>query len=188
MMRILRSFDLLEAHIIVARLRVEGIDAHVFDADFVRQNWFRMLAYGGFRIVVPDESASAACDILQRYRAGTLALGDAADDEESSSACPRCRAAAGRDDPQPRRNVFLAFIVYAVVFSLALVRWSPTESGLALLCCAALGGGLCLPWLLVRYFKWRLRCPNCAYCWRAPPPNRFAALAQATETAERAGA
>ena len=94
MVRVLRCFDLLEAHILVARLRYGGIDARVFDADFVRQDWFKMLVYGGFRIVVPEESATAARQILQSYRNGELTLPD----EDGGTPCPNCFSADAKSN------------------------------------------------------------------------------------------
>ena len=56
MRRVHTTYDLLEAHALAAMLREHDIEAWLFDADFVRQDWFKMIAYGGYRILVGDES------------------------------------------------------------------------------------------------------------------------------------
>src|SRR5262249_17210914 len=58
--RVFRTYDLLEAHIVAALLREHGIEAWAFDVDFVRLNWFEMLAFGGFRVVASDASVGDA--------------------------------------------------------------------------------------------------------------------------------
>jgi Putative prokaryotic signal transducing protein len=177
MVRILRCFDLLEAHIIVARLREDGIDARVFDADFVRQDWFKMLVYGGFRIMVPAESAASARQTLQDYQQGALTLAD----EGDRLPCQNCQTAGASDDPQPRRNVFLAIIVLSVIDSILLLAWSPSSLDLFLLVIAQIALCLCAPWLILRYFKWRMRCQQCGHRWREPPRYRYADLAATAE-------
>ncbi|HEY2395136.1 MAG TPA: DUF2007 domain-containing protein [Rudaea sp.] len=172
MVRILRSFDLLEAHIIVALLRYAGIDAQVFDADFVRQDWWKMLAYGGYRIVVPGTAVEAAREILYKYENGYFAL-----DVEDRPACPVCAATAGVEDPWPRRNVFLLMFILPAVAGLAFAGSANSPANVEALLAATFVSDFVLPLVAVRYFKWRLRCQSCGQRWRAPPQrSRFAEL------------
>jgi len=181
MRRVHRSFDLLEAHIIAGLLRDDGVNAEVFDADFVRQDWFKMLAYGGFRIVVPDAEFAEATERIKQYQAGVLAS-----EGDERARCPSCGNHSGHDDPQPRRNVFLAMILLSVIEVPLLIASKP--SAVDILAAFGVQVGLCvsLPWLIVRYFKWRVRCDTCGHRWRAAPRHRYAELAQAVEAAERA--
>ena len=88
--RIHTSYDLLDAHVLTALLREHGIEAWLFDADFVRQNWFAAIAYGGYRIMVREQDAAAARELLQEQRSGQLALPDA-----TGVPCPPRRAPSG---------------------------------------------------------------------------------------------
>lgn len=176
--RIHTTYDLLEAHLITAMLREHGIDAWLFDADFVRQDWFKSIAYGGYRILVRDEDMAEARTLLNQY-----------DDEELAlicehALCPHCGRAAGRDDPQPRRNVFLAMLALPIVEFFAFLHWkfSPIDMP------AAFAVQFCLyatlPWLVLRYFKWRLRCADCGHRWRQPPSLSYAELMRLAEEGE----
>jgi hypothetical protein len=87
MQRVYWTLDLLEAHIVADFLRAQGIDAHVFDADFVRQDWLAAIAYGGYRVVAPDDEASAAKRLIIGLRANEFAL---AEEDVEDRACSRC--------------------------------------------------------------------------------------------------
>jgi len=172
MRRIHTTYDLLEAHVLTALLREHDIDAWLFDADFVRQNWFRMIAYGGFRILVRDESVADGLHLLREYQNGNLALAD-----EYRSQCPNCAHTAGTDDPQPRRNVFLAMIVVGVVWPSILLSWHPSSAALFARSAILVGLSLLIPWAVIYYFKWRMCCEACGYRWRELPRHRYADLA-----------
>lgn len=103
------TLDLLEAHIVADFLRAHDVDAQVFDADFVRQDWLASLAYGGFRVVVADEECSAARKLIEEWRANAFALES---EREAALACPRCGSQDAVEDPTPRRiaSAFLFFL------------------------------------------------------------------------------
>jgi hypothetical protein len=172
MRRVDTTYDLLEAHVITQMLREHGIEAWLFDADFVRQNWFRMIAYGGFRILVREESVADALHLLREYRNGNLAL-----KEDHRSRCPHCAHDTGDDDPQPRRNVFLAMIAAALVWPSLLLAWHPSSKALLAVSAILIGLSVSIPWAVIRYFKWRTRCSDCGYRWREQPRYRYAELA-----------
>jgi len=117
------SADFAEAHVVEAMLRAHGVQAWVFDALLVRQDWFKTLMFGGYRVMVPDEDASRAADLIGEYRAGVLAV---ADDAVERPACPHC-ATPGREDAEPRRIVFVVFIaLHVLILAWAmyrLIRW-----------------------------------------------------------------
>ena len=172
MRRIHTTYDLLEAHALVAMLREHDIETWLFDADFVRQDWFKMIAYGGYRILVRDETVADALRVLGEYRNGQLALV-----EEQRTICPECAHSSGSDDPQPRRNVFLAMIVLGFCGPFALLLWKPSTLALLVAGAVLIIAYISLPWFVVRYFKWRLRCEDCGHRWREAPRYRYAELA-----------
>ena len=173
--RVHTTFDLLEGHLLIALLREHGVEAWLFDADFVRQNWFEQIAYGGFRVMVRDDDIGVARDVLQDYSAGRLAL-----EGEHAETCPHCARAAGNDDPQPRRNVFLVSLVLGLAADIRLFRWSPSRTELGVAIAVQLVLNIVAPWLIVRYFKWRLRCADCGHRWRQPP-RHYAELMRMAE-------
>jgi hypothetical protein len=164
---------LLEAHALTAMLRAHDVEAWLFDADFVRQDWFKMIAYGGYRILVREESVVEAAQLLRDYRNGQLALA-----QESRAICPSCAHAAGSDDPQPRRNVFLATVLLGFCGPFVLALWKPSTAVLLCSCVALIVAYITLPWLVMRYFKWRLCCEDCGYRWRERPRHSYAELAK----------
>jgi len=169
--------EYLDGHVVVAVLRAEGFDAHLFDEATVRQDWFKILAYGGFRVMVPAREANAARSVVAAYRDGTLALDPGLVEHP---ACPHCGDLHGEPDPRPRRRLFLAYGLWSA-FGFALIVTGLGED--AILVVAA------LPWLvmllvpLLRHLAVsRYRCPACAHAWRAAP-TAFVRLRQAAETA-----
>jgi hypothetical protein len=108
--RVYWTLDLLEAHVVADFLRAHDIDAKVFDADFVRQDWLASLAYGGFGVVAPADQYSAAMKLIDEWRANAFALEPEA---EAVLTCPRCRSQDVVEDPTPRRiaSAFLFFLM-----------------------------------------------------------------------------
>lgn len=160
-------------------LREHGVEAWLFDADFVRQDWFKMIAYGGYRIVVRDESVSEATEVLHGYRNGEFAVA-----EELRAICPNCSHASSRDDPQPRRNVFLAMIFLGFFGPFVMVFWKPSAMALFAACVLLIAAYITLPWIVIRYFKWRARCEACGHHWHQPPQLRYREMVRMAETAE----
>jgi len=173
MQRVHTTFDLLDAHIVTALLREHGVEAYAFDVGMVRQDWFKTIAFGGFRILASDDAIDQARAIICRFAQGDFALAD--DDPET---CPCCGASAVLHDPQPRRNVFLAMCVLPL---LEVLTWSWFGKFSAGAIVALFGlqvvAYLCLPWFALRYFKWRMRCGACGRRWRQTP-QRHADLAR----------
>jgi hypothetical protein len=179
MRRVYTTYDLLEAHVITQMLREHDIEAWLFDADFVRQNWFRMIAYGGFRILVRDESVGDGLQLLREYRNGNLALAD-----EFRLHCPNCAHTTGIDDPQPRRNVFLAMIAIIVVWPCILLSWHPSPAALLAGSGILIGLSFFITWIVIHYFKWRMRCEDCGFRWRKQPSHRYSDLAAMAASGE----
>ena len=113
MLCVYRSFDYAEATIIADLLMVEGCAAHCFENGLSRINWPYVIAYGGFRVVVPDGDVRLAVDILARWRAGDYGI-EASDDP----ACPRCSSTDTEANPNYRG---WAFVVPQILFGLPLV-------------------------------------------------------------------
>jgi hypothetical protein len=179
MRRVHTTFDLLEAHIIVGMLQRNDVDAWLFDADFVRQDWFKSLAYGGYRIMVPNEATASAVEILQKYMAGQLALS-----VEYRLPCPACGKSCGSDDPWPRRNIFLSMILLECIAAVVFSKLTPSTAELLLVIAAVLGVGIIVPCFAMPYFKWRFRCEAWGHRWRSPPQETWAELSRAAAAAE----
>lgn len=111
MRRIHWTLDLQEAEIVAGLLRAEGIDAFVFDAGVVRQNWGTALAYGGYRVMVSPLQAEQARQLLIAWRQGEYALPDDLDD---ALRCPRCAGTDIRPDQQRRGWSFVVVSLFGL--------------------------------------------------------------------------
>lgn len=154
----------LDGQVIVALLRAEGLHAHLFDQHTVRQDWFQILAYGGFRVMVPASELEAARALIDSFRDGTLTLPDDANDRP---ACPHCGDRAGVADPRPQRRAFAAYLLWSAATTALLATGVETFAVVA----AAFA-----PWLAMlavpiwrRCFIGRYRCAACTRAWRAAP-------------------
>jgi hypothetical protein len=172
------SADFAEAHVVEAMLRAHGVQAWVFDALLVRQDWFKTLMFGGYRVMVPDEDAARAADLIGEYRAGALAV---ADDAVERPACPRC-ATPGREDPEPRRIVFVVIIALQVLVRAGLMYATHADDATAIVLGASIVAAPIAVIMATRYLKGRYACPQCATRWRARP-QPFATMASDVETA-----
>ncbi len=185
MQRAYWSTDYAEAYVVEAMLRAHGVQAWVFDALLVRQDWFKTLGFGGYRVMVADEDAPRAADLIGEYRAGTIAV---ADDAVERPACPRC-ATPGRDDPAPYRRVF-ALLIAADAFLVMMFMLAPDGSE-ELLAPVLVGSLIVAPILAIvftRYLKGRYACPQCATRWRTLPVP-FATMTREVDAAtDAAGA
>lgn len=167
----------LDGQVIVALLRAEGLHAHLFDQHTVRQDWFQILAYGGFRVMVPASEFEAARVLTESFRAGTLAL---ADDANDRPACPRCRDGAGAADPRPQRRAFAAYLLWSAATTALLATGVETFAVVVV---------AFAPWLAMlavpawrRCFVGRYRCAACRHAWRAAP-EPYARLRDAADAA-----
>lgn len=165
------SADFGEAHVVEAMLRAHGLHASVFDAGIVRQDWFKTLALGGYRVMVPDAQIAPAQELLADYRSGAMALADA---DLDVPACPQCSGRAVADDPRPRRVAFGALLASQVA-PFALVS-SPVLFWIA---------GLLpfLPLVAAPLLGSRHRCGSCGAAF-ATPRRSFDTLARAVAEAE----
>lgn len=111
MQRVYWTLDLLEAHIVADFLCAQGIDARVFDAGFVRQDWLAAIAYGGYRVVTPDDEAIAAKKLIVGLRANEFAL---AEEDVEERACPRCGARNSVEDPRFRRAASALILFFKI--------------------------------------------------------------------------
>lgn len=167
--------EYLDGQVIVALLRAEGLHAHLFDQHMVRQDWFQILAYGGFRVMVPAPEFEAARALTEAFRDGRLRLGD---DPTERPACPRCRDGVGAADPRPLRRAFATYLAWSAATTGLLATGIETALVVAAACapwCAMLAVPVWRHWLVGRY-----RCPACTHAWRAAP-EPFARLRAAVE-------
>ncbi|MBO9662619.1 hypothetical protein [Dokdonella sp.] len=171
MQRAYWSADFGEAHVVEAMLRAHGLHASVFDAGIVRQDWFKTLALGGYRVMVPAAQMASAQELLADYRSGAMTLADA---DLDVPACPRCSGHAVADDPRPRRVVFGTLLAsqvapFAFTSSPALLWIAGLLPFLPLAAAPLLGS--------------RHRCRSCGAAF-ATPRRHFDALAHAVAEAE----
>jgi hypothetical protein len=171
--------EYMDGLVLVSLLRARHIDAQLFDENFVRQNWFEILAFGGFRIMVPASNLQAARENLAEFRGGALLVDD---DEMDRSICPACDARAGRFDHRQRRWVFLACLVHQVVLALLLMfmvdGWIPYFVLISSFSLATL-----IPCLLRYVVNNRLRCAQCSHAWRELPRLSFSQQQRDAEAA-----
>ncbi len=177
------SAEYLDGLVLVALLRSEGFDATLANENFLRQHWFHVFAYGGYRVMLPSTEASRAIPLLAAYRAGELSLDEATID---TPACLPCAGVDTHADPLPRRQVFLLFIVCALFGDAFLIAHSSMGGAvnavaavtlMALPLVAPLFPGV-LRWHVLR----RYRSNTCAARWRAPDVPGFARLQRDAQT------
>ena len=175
--RVDTTFDLPEAHIVAGLLRSEGIEAHLFDAGFVRQDWFKAIAYGGYRILVPDDDVSAAREFIRSYREQKPALSHADDPP-----CPTCSSSTYRDDPRPRRWVFAIYWMHQLVVAAILLRAGSAERGVVV-ALVTIAVDVLLATIAISYLKRRFLCDQCGHRWRDPRRFSYASLESASAAA-----
>jgi hypothetical protein len=182
MQRAYWSADFAEAHLVVAMLRANDVDAHVFDRNMVRQDWFQTLAFGGYRVMVADAGVERAKSVLEDYRAGRLALDDATTDRP---ACPRCGSPGG-EDSGPRRLIFALMLVGDLVaVAIAMLVGDVTERAVPVAVGIYIVGVLLIPIALSRFLRNRYRCIACGLRWRARP-TPYAEAAREVDVASHA--
>ena len=175
------SADFAEAHIVEATLRAHGVQAWVFDALLMRQDWFRILMFGGYRVMVADEDAARAADLIGEYRAGALAI---TDDAVERPTCPKCTT-PGRDDPAPQRFVFMLLIAGYALFVVALLALRRDDDAImALAWTLPLVVAPIVAVVLTHRLKGRYFCPQCTTSWRTRPVP-FATMARDVDAAAR---
>ena len=179
MRRVDRTPEYLDGHIMVALLRANGIGAALFDENLVRQHWFHVFAYGGFRVMVPESDQAQARDILDACRRGELNL--PADDVDIPS-CPACHERSGETDPQPRRNVFLAYLAWCLVTGVISMFEGIPEWLVFGMLMAPYVAMLLVP-ALRHLVIGRYLCGKCGNAWREPMATPFGDLQKHAEAA-----
>ncbi|SFN25585.1 hypothetical protein [Dokdonella immobilis] len=155
-----RTLDQLDGLTVVALLRSRDLQAQLFDENLVRQNWFEIIFYGGFRVMAPDSQLGEARELVAAYRRGELAL---AEDLVERPPCPRCDGGSGDADAGARRNLWSAYILLSV-FELALIAfWGAAEVLLGLF-------AIWMAFVVIILFGDRLlvgryRCNRCGNAW-----------------------
>lgn len=179
-----RPAEYVDGLTLTAMLRAHGFNAELFDENFVRQNWFRILAYGGFRVMVPAAQLHSARALIEEYRSGALTL---ADHDEVIPPCPRCQQANSLSDPWPRRRLIAWFIVTAFGFSIGALQFLPNlfNEGFAWLCCSLYVLPLLIPGFGQHLLVARYRCPACNHAWKAKRDEPFSSQQARVEAADR---
>lgn len=172
-----RTFEYLDGLALVALLRANDLDAQLFDENFVRQNWFEIIVYGGFRVVVPDHELESALQLRDSWRRGELSLSA---DECEEPTCPACYTPSGQTDLTPRRRVFAIYLLayFFLAFQLAFAIESPWLLFASMLLFSIL---LLFPNLLRHFVVGRYRCSSCGHAWKASPDLPFFEQQRQTE-------
>jgi hypothetical protein len=163
------TLDVMEGWIIVALLRSEGIDAQLFNENFVRQNWFEMIGYGGFRVSASDGDAAQAREIITGYRRGDIALSNESDDFPPY---PLCDSPSTDFVHERRRWPFLTYIATYALAVLCAVLDPLLELVYVFLVLPLLfliTVFPLMPGLSGRLINNRYRCRECASTWRESP-------------------
>ncbi len=122
--------DYFDGLVIIAMLQAGDIDARLFGENFVRQNWLKILAYDGFRVMAPTHQIKAAHGMIVDFQNGVFALPA---EETERAFCPGCRLRAGETDLAPRRRAFLTFIVANICFDFSVaLLFNPYEHVVAI--------------------------------------------------------
>ncbi len=164
-----RTYEYLDGLALVALLRADNLDAQLFDENFVRQNWFHILAYGGFRVMVPSTELDHALQLCDSYHRGEFSL---ISEECEEPTCPACHRYSGKTDLTPRRRVFatlfLAYFFVGIPFNFA--TW---DAGLLIMSTLGVSLPLLMPNLLRHFVSGRYRCSNCDHVWKSHPDRPF---------------
>jgi hypothetical protein len=118
MIRVYRSLDLLEAEIVCQFLRSHDIDADVLSQYFLRQDWIRLLAYGGFHVVVTAENQAQALSLLKEWKAGEWDLERVDPSIEIDRViCPACGSSKTHENTWPRRALIVLGLFFLPVLT-----------------------------------------------------------------------
>lgn len=98
---VFRAFDHTEAEIVADLLRVEGCPAYVFENGLSRLEWYRVIAFGGARVMVSNERCDKAIRIISCWQRGDYSL-DGDDDR-----CPHCGDPEVEENPNHRGWAFV---------------------------------------------------------------------------------
>ena len=164
-----RTYEYLDGLALVALLRANDLDAHLFDENFVRQDWFYIMVYGGFRVMVPANEIDSALQLRDAYHRGELSLKQ---DECEDPTCPSCDRPSGETDLVPRRRVFAAFFLGYFLIGLQ-VALAIGNAGLFVASTLIFSLPLLLPNLLRHWVIGRYRCSLCGHAWKALPDHSF---------------
>lgn len=173
-----RTFEYLDGLALVALLRANALDAHLFDENFVRQDWFYIIFYGGFRVVVPSSQLDQAIDIRDRFRNGAFDL--PAEDCDIPQ-CPNCGERSGEPDPNPRRTLFLIYIFFFVFSGFLLA--SEYAIGFYVVLWMGVHTVMLIPPLFRYLIIGRYRCRTCQATWRETPDKPFCVQQREAERA-----
>ena len=164
-----RAYEYLDGLALVALLRANDLDAQLFDENFVRQDWFYIMAYGGFRVMVPTTELDTALPLRDAYHREELSLKE---DKCEDPTCTSCDSPSGETDLFPRRRVFAALFLGYFLIGLQ-VAVAIGNAGLFVATTLIFSLLLLLPNLLPHWVIGRYRCSLCGYAWKALPDHSF---------------
>ena len=107
------------------RLRLEagGVPAYLENENLVQMDWMFSNATGGVRVLIVEEDAERAKEILQ----------DAPLEPDSAGMplCPQCSSSKTAPDERPRRWAFLTLLLLGFPFLVSKTRWRCADCGLS---------------------------------------------------------
>ena len=90
-----------QAHLAKMKLGAGGVDGYLFDEYMIQMDWLYSDAIGGVRLVVRDEDAAPALEILRE---------PAIEEGVTLPSCPVCSSDKTRPDELPRKLAFLSIL------------------------------------------------------------------------------
>lgn len=120
-MRILRTYSQSYlAHLDVAKLSDEGIDAYLQDDNIVSINPVLTYAVGGIKLFIPDEDFDKAQKILENNEYDSLSVEYYKDTIEPQFKCPQC---GGTNIFQ--KGSWLSGLLFLFLFAVPLAKRKP---------------------------------------------------------------
>jgi hypothetical protein len=110
-----------DAHLLRLRLEAGGVPAHVQDENTVTVNWMLSNAIGGVKVLIEEEDAERAREILAEHPDETP--------DPSRPVCPRCQSPDTAPDEGPRRRSFLAVLLFNFPLPVNRHRWRCAQCG-----------------------------------------------------------
>lgn len=110
-----------EAHLLRLRLEAGGVPAHVQDENLVQIDWLLSNAIGGVRVMIEEEDADLAREILSDDTEAEL--------DSTRPTCPACSSANTAPDEAPRRVAFLTLLVAGFPFLTSRSQWKCADCG-----------------------------------------------------------
>jgi len=120
-----KFLNVQEAQLAKSLLESAGIVCFLADENTVRMDWLWSNAIGGVKLLVRQEDAAAAADLLDQSQAETT---DAEGEGEEQPRCPRCGSSDASFRPLKRRAAY-ASVAIGIPVPFKHAAWKCHECG-----------------------------------------------------------